>query len=45
MNIGSTRLRLAIFEIPSNEEAYLRQSVLTAHELSFYSESFNVVRN
>lgn len=38
MNSASTRLRLAIFEIPPHEEAYLRQSALAAHELFFYAE-------
>ena len=33
-----TRMHLAVFEIPPNEENYLRQSALAAHELSFYSE-------
>jgi len=32
------RLRIAIFEIPPNEEAYLRQSALAAHELLFHAE-------
>lgn len=41
MNSASTRLRLAIFEIPSHEEAYLRQSALAAHELSFHSGPLN----
>jgi len=31
-------MRLAIFEIPLNEEAYLRQSALAAHELLFHTE-------
>jgi D-lactate dehydrogenase len=38
MNTVSTRLRLAIFEIPPNEENYLRQSALAAHELFFHAD-------
>jgi len=38
INIPATRLRIAIFEIPPNEENYLRQSALAAHELFFHSE-------
>jgi D-lactate dehydrogenase len=40
MNALSPRLRIAIFEIPPNEEAYLRQSALAEYELFFYPEPF-----
>lgn len=38
MSSSSARLRIKIFEIPPNEEAYLRQSALAAHDLFFHSE-------
>jgi len=38
MNNPSSPRRVAIFEIPSNEEAYLRQSVLAEYDLRFHPE-------
>jgi lactate dehydrogenase-like 2-hydroxyacid dehydrogenase len=38
MTTLSTHLRIAIYEIPPNEEAYLCQSALTGHDLFFHPE-------
>lgn len=38
MSIPSPRLRIVVFEIPPNEEAYLRQSALAEHDLFFHPE-------
>jgi D-lactate dehydrogenase len=38
MSNPSTPWRVAIFEIPPNEEAYLRQSGLAVHEMFFHPE-------
>jgi D-lactate dehydrogenase len=38
MSTSSTRLRIASFEVPPHEEAYLRQSALAEHDLFFHPE-------